>query len=44
MSNTRQYKKTNIVYITIFSSIIMPKTIIIVGGQWGDEIDRKDGT
>lgn len=37
MSNLGQYKKTNILYITIFSILIMAKTIIVVGGQWGDE-------
>ncbi len=37
MSYIGQYKKPNILYIYYFCILIMAKTIVIVGGQFGDE-------
>lgn len=36
MSNIGQHQKPNNLYITLFSVFIMAKTIVVVGGQWGD--------
>jgi len=37
MSNFGQYPKTNNLYIRLFSPLNMAKTILVVGGQFGDE-------